>query len=76
MSADLLSKLPAFSTIPKVSAATGLGPDVYRGAIAAGHLRARRTSPQGWLRLEVAEVRRWLDKLGPDGPRKLTRPKH
>lgn len=76
MDPDILDTLPQYVTVPQLERATGIGGDVWRGLIAGGHLRAIRTRPGGWIRIDVAEAARLLSALGPGGPCKSHSIKH
>ncbi len=76
MDSEILDNLPQYVTVPKLERATGIGGDVWRDLIAGGQLRAIRTSPGGWIRVDVAEAARLLNSLGPNGPCKNSPTKH
>ena len=65
-----LPDLPAFPTVPQVKRSTRFDRAIDQ-AIERGALHVIRTSPNGWRRLDVEDVRRWLKTLGPNGPRDL-----
>ena len=53
-------ELPLFLTLPRSARTMGLSIRQLREAIERGELRPVRLRSNGWLRLDVAEIQRWL----------------
>ena len=56
--------LPTFVTVPEAARLTRLGRRQIIEAIERGDLCPVRLKPNGWPRLEVTEIRRWLEERG------------
>ncbi len=56
-------ELPRFVTVPRAARLVGLGRRQLREAIDRGELRPIRLKDNGWPRLSIEEIRRWLRTL-------------
>ena len=69
-----LTEFPHFTSVGRFKKLTGLNGEV-EDAIEAGQLPIIRGRKGGWRRLTIQDGMRWLESLGPNGPRDVL-PRH